>query len=287
MSNKMLPCAFALLLLTTLVATAEPAATAPFFAFCMDTHDSEKRTLSQQAELLKELGYDGAGHLWLDNLDERLDTLDAAGMKLFQVYFRVDITKRKAPYDARLKEAMPKLKGRDVMLTLLVGGMPPSDTKGDKRAVRIIREIADMAAESGVRVVLYPHANDWLERVEDALRIAEQVDRPNVGIMFNLCHWLKVDEEKNLKPLLTKAMPHLFAVSIHGADTAAEIHAGIGNWIQPLGDGSFDMDGLLRTLKDLGYQGSIGLQCYGLEGDVRIHLTRSIEAWRALCEKLK
>ena len=105
--------------------------------------------------------------------------------------------------------------------------------------------------------------------------------------MFNLCHWLKVDDEKNLKPLLASAMPHLFAVSIHGADRAAEIHAGTGNWIQPLGSGTYDVGALLDALDELGYRGPIGLQCYGIPGDARIHLTRSMAAWRQLAGRHK
>ncbi|MCP4644097.1 MAG: sugar phosphate isomerase/epimerase [bacterium] len=255
-----------------------------FFPLCMDTHDSVKRTLEEQASLLKELGYDGAGHLWLDGLSERIKTLDAHGLDLFQVYLRVNIAPDATPYDPRLDESLALLKGRDVMLALLVSGGAPSDPAGDARAVAIVQEIADKAAKAGVRVVLYPHSGDWLERVEDAVRVVEKTDRPNVGVMFNLCHWLKVDDEKNLKPLLTSAMPHLFAVSIHGADRATEIHAGTGNWIQPLGSGSFDVGALLDMLRDLGYREPIGLQCYGIQGDARDHLTRSMAAWRRFTE---
>ncbi|HOZ49830.1 MAG TPA: TIM barrel protein [Candidatus Hydrogenedentes bacterium] len=254
----------------------------PFFAFCMDTHDSQHRTIEQQAALLKELGYAGAGHLWLDNLDERLRTLDAAGLELFQVYLRVNIAGKDAPYDPRLREALPLLKGRRTMLAVLMMGLPPSDPSGDVEAVRIVREIADLAEAQGVRVALYPHFNDWLERVEDGLRIVQKAERPNVGVMFNLCHWLRVDDEANLRPLLESAMPHLFAVSLHGADHAVDIRAGTGNWIQPLDSGAFDILGLLKTLRDLEYAGPVGLQCYGLEGDARDHLTRSVAAWKTL-----
>jgi len=284
---------FITLLLVPLAPHAEPAtdppskpAMNPFFALCMDTHDSEKRTLPEQAQLLKELGYDGAAHLWLDNLKERLDTLDEAGLKLFQIYLQVNIAKDKDPYDARLKELIPLLKGRDVMVALLMTGMPPSDQTGDERAVEIVREIADIASEAGVRVALYPHSNDWLERVEDAVRIAGKVKRPNVGVMFNLCHWLKVDDEANLKPLLDLAMPNLFAVTINGADRAVDIHEGKGNWIQPLDSGSFDLLGFLKLLRELGYTGPVGLQCYGIEGDARDHLTRSIAAWRTFSDQV-
>ncbi len=258
-----------------------------FFALCMDTHDSQKRTLEEQAALLKELGYDGAGHLWLDGLAERIQTLDAHGLKLFQVYLRVNIKPDAEPYDPRLKESLALLKDRDVMLALLISGGAPSDPAGDARAVELVQEIADMAAKAGVRVALYPHSGDWLERVEDALRVVQKVDRPNAGVMFNLCHWLKVDDEKNLTPLLTAAMPRLFAVSIHGADRATEIRAGTGNWIQPLDSGTFDVGALLKTLNGLGYRGPIGLQCYGIPGDARDHLARSMAAWRRFTEERK
>jgi len=259
----------------------------PFFALCMDTHDAKKRNLAQQAEMLKELGYDGAGHLWLKGVPERIKTLDAAGLKLFNIYIRVNIAaNNKRPFDPKLKEVIAGLKGRPTAIVLLVSGMRPSDTAGDPAAVKIIREIAAMAAESSLKVILYPHTRDWLERVSDAVRIAKKVDRPNVGVMFNLCHWLKADKGKDLKGTLTLAKPYLLGISIHGADTAAEISSGKGKWIQPLDSGSFDIHALLKILKGLGYTGPVGLQCYGLRGDARDHLKRSIGAWRKLCERL-
>ncbi|MCX5670013.1 MAG: TIM barrel protein [Planctomycetota bacterium] len=264
-----------------------PARAFPFFALCMDTHDAKKRDLPQQAEMLKDLGYDGAGHLWLDKVPERLQTLDAAGLKLFQVYVRLDIAPgQKQPYDPRLKDILPLLKGRDTMLAILVGGGKPSDTAGDERAVALLREMADLAQPHGVKLALYPHVSDWLEKVDDAVRVARKVDRPNVGVMFNLCHFLKVDDEKNIAPLLKSAGPLLVAVSINGSDRAADLRAGKGKWIVPLDEGSFDMLGLLRTLREVGYKGPVGLQCYGIGGDARDHLARSMAAWRQLNERL-
>ena len=158
--------------------------------------------------------------------------------------------------------------------------LPPSDEKGDERAVPIIRELADMARDSGAKIVLYPHVNMWLEKVGDAVRLARKVERPNVGVMFNLCHWMKVDKDENLKPVLESAMPYLMAVSINGTDKNEAVHAGTGNWLQPLDKGDYDVFIVLKTLKDLGYKGPVGLQCWGIEGDARDHLTRSMAAWK-------
>jgi sugar phosphate isomerase/epimerase len=257
----------------------------PFFALCMDTHDSKHRSLKEQAEMLKELGYAGAAHLWLDQVPERLRTLDEQGLKLFQVYVAVNIDPAKPKYDPRLKEVVGLLKGRDTILGLLVQGGPPSAEDRDGRAVEIIRQVADVAQESGIRVALYPHAGDWCERVEDAIRVAKKVDRKNVGAQFNLCHWLKMGDETNMEPLLRQALPHLFVVTINGADHADRA-SGWDRLIQPLDSGTFDIYKFLKTLHDMGYKGPIGLQCYGLGGDARAHLARSIEAWRKLSARI-
>jgi sugar phosphate isomerase/epimerase len=259
----------------------------PFFALCMDTHDAKKRSLEEQARMLKELGYAGAAHLWLDNVEERLATLDRAGLKLFQIYIRIDLgPKAKEAYDQRLAQVLPLLKGKGVQLAPLVIGGTPSDASLDERAAATVKEIAAAAAPYGVKVALYPHQKHWLETVQDGLRVAAKVSKPEVGVMFNLCHWLRVGSEDELRPLVRSAMPRLLSVSINGADRGAEIKAGTGKWIQPLGSGTFDMLGFLRELRDAGYRGPIGLQCYGIPGDAAVHLEQSMAAWRGLRKQL-
>jgi len=263
---------------------AEPPAKGsayPFFALCVDTHDAKKRSLEEQAAMLKELGFDGCAHLWLGGVAERLKTLDAAGLKLFEVYIQVSVEPGKAPYDPKLKEVVKLLKGRDTILGLLLQGCPPSTEANDPHAVEVVREIADLAAASGLRVALYHHTGDWLERVEDAVRVAKKAERKNVGIHFNLCHWLKMGDESGLDALLKQAAPHLFVVTLNGADHADRA-AGWDKLIQPLDRGEFGLADLLGKLRAVGYSGPIGLMCYGIGGDAREHLARSMAAWRKL-----
>lgn len=273
-------------LVTSSVAVAAEHKAYPFFPFCIDWHDAKKRSFGQQAVMLKELGYDGVGHIYLDRVAERLKSLDDAGLKLFQITMVVDVAAGKPPYDAQFKDVLELIKGRQVQFCLLVNGMKPSDPAVDPRAVEILREMSDLAKDSGAQLLLYPHQGSWIERIEDSIRVAEKVDRPNVGVMFNLCHWLRVNKSRDYKPLLKQAMPRLWAVSINGADNFDE-KPGWSRYIQPLDQGSFDVGGLLKTLKEMDYRGPIGLQCYGIGGDTREHLTRSMEAWKKLSVNLK
>lgn len=252
-----------------------------FFPFCIDWHDAKKRSYKEQAEMLKELGYEGVGHIWLDNVAERLKTLDESGLRLFQITMPVELAPGKPAYDARFKDVLALVKGRKVQFCLLFNGGKPSDSSLDGRAIEVLREMSDLARDSGAQLLLYPHVGNWIERIEDSVRVADKVDRNNVGVMFNLCHWLRADKQRDYAPLLKQAMPRLWAVSLNGADTW-DAQPGWDHYIQPLDQGTFDIAGLLKTLKDLGYSGPIGLQCYGIGGDAREHLARSLAAWHKL-----
>ena len=273
---------FLLPALVLLTPTTTSAATNAFFPFCIDWHDAKKRSFEEQAQMLKELGYDGVGHIWLDKVEDRLKSLDAAGLTLFQITMVVDVSAGKPPYDTnRFKQVCAAIKGRHVQFDLLLNGMKSSDPSVDPHAVEILREMSDLARESGSQLLLYPHQGSWVERIEDSIRVADKVDRANVGVMFNLCHWLRVDQQRDYKPLLKRALPRLWAVSINGADERSD-QPGWERYIQPLDEGDFDIAGFLRTLRELGYTGPIGLQCYGIGGDAREHLARSMDAWRKL-----
>jgi sugar phosphate isomerase/epimerase len=270
------------------VAQAAPAAEPkayPFFPFCIDWHDAKHRSYKEQAEMLKTLGYDGVGHIFLDGVAERIKTLDDAGLTLYQITMNVDVGQGKQPYEARFKDVLKLVKGRNVQFALLLNGATPSDPSVDPHAVKVLRVMSDLARDSGSQLLLYPHVSSWVERIEDSVRVAEKVDRPNVGVMFNLCHWLRVDKQRDYKHLLKPAMPRLWAVSINGADSLDD-KPGWDHYIQPLDKGSFDVGELLVTLKELGYKGPVGLQCYGIGGDAREHLARSISAWRKFSKPL-
>ena len=148
--------------------------------------------------------------------------------------------------------------------------------------MEIVREMAEIARPSGAEILLYPHSFMWLERIEDAIRVADKVDRPNVGVMFNLCHWLSVSKSRDYVPLLQQAMPRLWAVSVNGADEY-DPKPGFGRYVQPLDAGTFDVATFFGKLSELGYHGAIGLQCYGIGGDTREHLARSMSTWRKIC----
>jgi len=109
-------------------------------------------------------------------------------------------------------------------------------------------------------------------------------DDDNIGVSLTLCHQLKLQGVQDLAPLLKKALPGLFIVQVSGAESGDTRSMGWDKLIQPLGQGSYDVNGLLQILEDLGYQGPIGVIGFGIRQPASQHLRQSIAFWRGTGE---
>jgi sugar phosphate isomerase/epimerase len=237
-------------------------------------------TLAEQAEMLAELGFAGIGWgRW--RVEEMRGELELRELELGSVYIVLDVDQSPDPREIALAEAVTQMQGSgaQVWLALESGSLSPSDPAGDERAAEVLGRVADMARAGQVRVALYPHTNSWMERSEDALRLLDRLDRGELGLCFNLCHFLQNNDSEDPAPLLERAGPRLLAVTLNGADIGGD---GWSQLIRPLDEGDYDIGGLLDTLGEVGFQGPVGLQGFGLKLDPREHLARSMSAWRAL-----
>lgn len=252
----------------------------------MDTAIRELSSL----DTVRALGYDGISWKTGPYAEVRtaIEAVRSRGLTLSAVYsyqYAV-LTKTGLDLDPYLDSAMQALKGSDAVLWLPINSeaFPASSPDGDPIAVPALEQLADRAAGFGLRIAIYPHMQCWTERVQDAVRLAGKVCRPNFGVTFNLCHSLMAGDEARIPELLKEAAPYLFMVTINGADSAA---AGT-SWsrlIRPLDEGSYDVRGFLDRLHELGYAGPIGLQGYGIQIPVKENLARSIAAWRRITER--
>jgi sugar phosphate isomerase/epimerase len=261
----------------------EPAAAAwspKLYGFCVEVPSEKPRPLGEQAQMLRELGFDGGGYsLWLgDDLEQNLKVLDDAGLPVYLLYATVNVNPEAKPFDPRLPDAIGRLKGRPVTVSVLLQGLPPGDPRGQEPAQKALRELGDAAAKAGVRISIYHHTGDWTQSLLQALDVVKKLDHPQVGVNFNLCHWLMIDGDKDYRPVVRENAARIFAVTINGAKLGTKTWT--NGLIQPLDQGDFDNRELLATLRDAGYRGPVGLMCYGIPGDARDHLRRSIEVWK-------
>jgi len=238
-------------------------------------------TPAVQAETVKSLGYEGIHYNYTDPTDfaAKLSACNAAGVPIRAVYLYTFVNKPAEPYDPRFKEVIRMLKGSDTMIwvTLRDG----KRGKQDAAAAEIVRGIATLAAESGLKVSLYPHSGFYVSTAEDAVRIADLVDLPNVGVSVNLCHELFAGNSNRLGEVLKAAAPRLNLVSINGASPVPG--KGPTAWeTLPLGSGSFDTENFLRQLRDVGYRGPIGHQFFAVAGEDKEKLGKAIDSWKKI-----
>ena len=123
--------------------------------------------------MLRNIGFDGVANLWLDGLPQRAASAKQTGLKVVQVYLRIDLV-ADTPFDGRLADVLPSVKDQGTQLALLIYGGKPSDATLDDKAVGIVQKIVDIAEPLGVQVVLYPHVDAWNETVSDCVRIARR-----------------------------------------------------------------------------------------------------------------
>lgn len=226
-------------------------------------------THEETAAFLKETGFTGVSQIYGrdggDKLTERVSVYEKVEVKVLSIY----VPATKEP----IQEEMVKgLADRGGMIELTVKEV-------NEEVVESIRQTASMAEKLKIKVVLYPHAALAVETMPQAMDLIAKVDHPNLGVMFNLCHFLKSEKAGDLEKVLDAAGDRLFAVSTCGADTDGK---GWEQLIQTLDKGSFPQRRLFDKLKAMGFAGPVGLQCYAIKGDKKANLKASMAAWKEL-----
>jgi len=235
-----------------------------------------------QIEIFAECGYGGAMLSLKDDpqrwkmLPAYLEALKKRNMRLTAIHARFYI--EDGTYPQVIKDNLPLLKDTKVVLIPSVGSRKELDRKDPQAvemAVMILREMSDDVKQYGLGgITPYMHIGNWIETIDDNVRIAKVVDRRNVGVMFHLHHWQAVGNRDldRLREDLIKAKPYLMVVVIQGTDKDKATH-------KILGEGSFDMVPLVRTLREIDYQGPLGTMGYTQSGDIPGKLKRAYQAW--------
>jgi len=113
-----------------------------------------------------------------------------------------------------------------------------------------VQRIAARAQELGLRLaieVLNRYESHLLNTSEEAVRFVEEVGVPNVGLLLDAYH-MNI-EEADLGRAIRAAEEHLFL--FHAADSNR----------QAVGRGHTDFQGVMRALKEIGYDDTIVIEC--------------------------
>ena len=255
----------------------------PVYAFQNGVHF---KTTAERVKALKELGYDGIGSAKLSQSDlplpQRLKLYDEAGLKLFSFYIGGRLGANGHSYGKEISQAIKQLKGRDTILELFVQGNKKSNT--DEQAVAFVREIADQAKESGLRIVLYPHAGFYVDTLGGAVRVARKCQAGKRGR-----HVQPVPLPEGRAEDRPQDRPHRGqAPALAGQHQRSQKKeaSSWGQLIQTLDRGRLRPSRpFSKCSANSVSKGNVGFQCYAIRGDSRDNLKRSIGAWNKLHSK--
>ena len=255
--------------------------------------DSTYNTFDKQVELVKNAGFDGIEINQIESFDGMKSALDQFQFKGSYFYVKLQLGD---PIDNRLESAINKLKGTNTIIAPYILAdnkrFIANSPEGDSEAIKLLQLISMWSKKAGLQVAIYPHFSFYVERTDHALQLAQKVNRKNVGLSFNLCHWLattSLAERADLKNHLKELKPYLKMITISGAsDIISQKKAIFDDYILPLGTGSFDTYDLLKYLvKTIKYKNPIGVQCYNIKGNKPQLIKNTMMVWNGYKTRLE
>lgn len=136
-------------------------------------------------------------------------------------------------------------------------------TKSEIKAetVRVLCELSDIAAPHGIRLCLEfcGVPGHTVNTFEQAYDIITAVDRDNVGITLDCYHFHAMNSR--MAALEKADGKKIFVVHLDDAEDLPVGQGSDANRLWP-GDGAVDLDGILGTLKKIGYEGAISVELF-------------------------
>jgi len=280
-----------LMLIAATTVIAAHAAEKPYSFYAMDTAFAapfrNDLPLAQGIDLIKRLGYDGVG--WHDKapaaLANDLKEFESRQLRMFAIYCPASWKDGELTWGDHFPKLMEQLNGHCDILWLHIGGKGPdfATLTPDTPGIVKLRGLAETAKANNMKIAIYPHLGEWTEKFGDAIIVAENVKHPNFGLSFNLCHALACGEEDRIFDLLDKAKAFLFTVTLSGANAHATGDDRLWKQlIQPLGKGTYDNAALVKKLREIGFDGPVGFQGYGITLPSEQIVTETMEGWKAI-----
>jgi sugar phosphate isomerase/epimerase len=243
-------------------------------AWCIIPFDAAGRDPQQRAQMLNELGITRMAWDWrmehIDQLEQEINTLREHNIELSAVWFWIDTDLEKGllPHQEQI---LSTLKETGTQTTLWVS-FPDNffddveDQEKLERAIRNISIINNRAEQIGCKVALYNHMR-WFGEPHNQMRIIETIGSDNLGIVYNFHHGQHHID--SFPQLLDKMMPRLWTINLNGMIKD-------GPKIVDIGKGEHEA-GMIQTIIDSGYKGSIGIIGHTEGEDIEVVLRRNLQ----------
>ncbi len=248
-------------------------------AWCVVPFDAKQRGPEERAQMLSDLGITKLAYDWreehIPTFDEEWRALNKHGIELTAFWMMSGDNPKDDRYIREIFDFLERNK-ISTQIWLLMGEWPGfSDLSQRDKVVAMskpIAYIADRAKELGCQVALYNHGG-WFGEPENQLEIIEELNRNNVGMVYNF-HHARIHHER-FSTFFPKIVPHLFALNIAG------LKAGITDRFFRTGEGDVEKEMIKQVWKS-NYHGPIGIINHDTNEDAKKGLSDEIDGLKKI-----
>lgn len=233
------------------------------------------RDIYEVIKLFKSIGYDGIevrvaadGQIDSEKIsNEEARNIDVAARKegmgfscLTSYYQNFVVPESRGQVIQNLKRVVEIASILQCPLVRVYGGVEPFSQPGIwfndvwSRTVSGIQETAEYAARFGVRLCIETHIGSLTMSVRDTVRLIEDVNMANVGMLFDYA-WVELAGVESGAEAVCKAGRHLFHV--HVKDWILESRIPLKKKSCLMGQGTVRWTEALAELKRIGYTGYV------------------------------
>ncbi|OYY61327.1 MAG: xylose isomerase [Burkholderiales bacterium 28-67-8] len=238
-----------------------------------------------QCQMIKKIGYDGLHFSAWDGL--RWDTVQQIvgakarhGIEVTGIYTVLDLRHGAAdPRNSGILKMLETLQECTTVNLSIRGagaGIQPGSAEGLAPVSAWLKDALAICERRGFDLLLYPHINFWMDTHSVAVSLAQDLDHPNLGIVFTGFHWY-AQEGGNPLTVLQACLPYLRQVHLSGS-RRSPLGFGKVATIEPLDVGECDNLAIIGLLKRLGYAGPMGYLGWDEGGNPFNKLKRSLHA---------
>jgi len=244
--------------------------------------DSAHRGPIERAEMLHRLGitklaYDGRPSDFL-NFSQDLAALRTHNITLQAVWLNTGLTPKTDPHVSLVFDTLKK---NNVATQLWWPVSTPKEFDSlpeetqFEQATRAMNYLAERARSVNCSLGLYGNGS-WGGDPEHQLSLVKRVKRHDVGIVYNFEH--AYDHLDRFSSVYPRLVPHLMATNLSGIRKGNPELLAIGQ-----GDMEFSM---LKTVRDSGFHGPIGIISTDRKGDAETSLKMNLEGLKKLLQQM-
>ncbi len=232
-------------------------------------------TLEELISMATSIGYEAicmrasqvGTHTPADRVAEVRKQIDAAGLTVSMVTgdFAVPSNNEEGPM--LLRNITPHLDLADALGSSLIRVCMKKDED-----IPFAQKSADEAAERNIRLAHQSHCASLFETVEGSLRVLQEIDRPNFGIIYEPANWFIAGEDYGIESI-RRMQPYLFNFYIQNHKLTPNGETKIETWKKgpvPLDHigvwepGGVDVDAVFDAMHEVGYEGYLTVhQAFG------------------------